>query len=124
MSLDHITASIDPSAIYGGVYDPKFKPYAIYAERLLADLLQSDAKKMPRYQTNEDRDTRAAVLAAMATFKGQEATLAEIAAKKQSMNDITLRKWLNRLAGEGVLEKQKMWIERATLTTYKLPVVK
>jgi hypothetical protein len=79
---------------------------------------------MPRYQTNEDRDARAVVLAAMATFKGQEATFAEIAAKKHSMNDITLRRWLNRLAVEGVLEKQKMWIERATLTTYKLPVTK
>jgi hypothetical protein len=124
MKIDRITASINPAAIYGGVYDPKFKPYAIYAERLLAAMLQADAKKLPRYQRNEERDTRAVVLAAMASFNGQEASFNNVRDRCKSVAESTLRKWLHRLAKEGVLIKGLVTGESIEIRTYKLPVVK
>jgi hypothetical protein len=120
MSIDHITASIDPSAIYGGVYDPKFKPYAIYAERLLAKMWQGEVNCGPRFKAREEGQTRNDILAVMESFQCREASFREIATKAPKLHEVTMRRWLDRMAKEGILIKRAIHCDRNRIVTYQM----
>jgi len=120
MTIDHITASINPAAIYSGVYSTKGKPYAVHAEKMLAKLLQDDASSDVWFNFREEGETRAAIIEVMESFKGQEVLFREIATKAPKLHEITMRRWLNRMASDGALIKRAVYPEGHRMVTYQM----
>ena len=120
MKIDRITASINPAAIYGGVYDPKFKPYAIYAERLLAKLLQADAARARPSHEDPLEASCDAIIRAAKSFRGKPFTRQDLMTRLgQTVYNMPAA--IDALVQDGLLEKGHVWASGARWVTYQVP---